>query len=139
MKHERDQNPFQEFRIDHSSHHKKIRLWFTNPSTYKAELELKQKKFPNHCIYHLTRTHATMDCHVKKDCDKVIAAKCSNQNNSTSSAVSGTSTGQLRHLTEEVFEDAVDLDVVDESLDQPSNDTNEVDLLYFARVFNHHL
>jgi hypothetical protein len=69
----------------------------------------------------------------------VIAAKCSNQNNSTSSAVSGSSTGQLRHLTEEVYEDAVDLDVVDASLDQPSNDTNEVDLLYFARVSNHYL
>jgi hypothetical protein len=70
MKREHDQNPFQEFQIDRASHHKKIRLWFTNPSKYKAELELEQPKFPGRCIYHLTRTHATMDCHVKKDSDK---------------------------------------------------------------------
>jgi hypothetical protein len=53
-------------------------------------------------------------------------------------SVSSNTSGQLRHLTEDLFEDAVEQDK-DESEDHASNDTNEVDLLYFARVSNHYL
>jgi hypothetical protein len=53
-------------------------------------------------------------------------------------SVSSNTSGQLRHLTEDLFEDAVEQDK-NESEDHASNDTNEVDLLYFARVSNHYL
>jgi hypothetical protein len=83
---------------------------------------------------------STADCHVKNECDKVLAAKKSSSNNFvTSGSQSGTTPGLLRHLTEEAFEDAIDLDPTDESYDSTSNDTNDVDLLYFARVSKHYL
>jgi hypothetical protein len=50
----------------------------------------------------------------------------------------GTASGQLRHITEEMFADASDGNDREDSVDE-SNDTNEADLLYFARVSNHYL
>jgi hypothetical protein len=87
----------------------------------------------------LTTSHGTADCDVKKECDKLLAStkgtSAGSQNSTTAQ-----STGQLRHLTEEIFEDAVDLaDSKDESFEQVDNDTNDSDLLYFACVSNHYL
>jgi len=87
----------------------------------------------------LTKSHSTADCQVKKECNKILAAQQINSSNAvTSGSQSGVSTGQLRHLTEEAFEDALELEIKDESDDVTSNDTNEVDLLYFSRVSNHY-
>jgi hypothetical protein len=134
----RDRDPFSELQIDRSSHHKKIRNWFMNPTKFKIELDSEQRKYPGRCIYHLSKTHGTADCHVKKECDKLLSAKKS------SSPTNGSSTaqmsGQLRHMTEDLFEDAVELEESkDESIDIVDNDTNDSDLLYFARVSNHYL
>ncbi len=88
----------------------------------------------------MTKSHSTADCQVKKECNKILAAQQINSSNAvTSGSQSGVSTGQLRHLTEEAFEDALELEIKDESDDVTSNDTNEVDLLYFSRVSNHYL
>jgi hypothetical protein len=87
----------------------------------------------------LTTSHGTADCDVKKECDKLLASSKGTSAGSQNSTTAP-STGQLRHLTEEIFEDAVDLaDSKDESFEQVDNDTNDSDLLYFARVSNHYL
>jgi hypothetical protein len=88
------------------------------------------------CIFHLSKSHATADCYVKKECDKQSAS--SNQSTSASTS-SGTSRGQLRHITEEHFSDAVEDESNDGCLESLDNDTNDADLLYFARVSNHYL
>jgi hypothetical protein len=50
-----------------------------------------------------------------------------------------TPVGQLRHITEDVFEDAEDdVDTIVGSADL-GNDTNEESLLYFARLSKHYL
>jgi len=134
VKRDHDCDPFSEFQLDRASDHKKkMCLWFSNPNKYKNDIDSEQKRYPGRCLYHLTKTHSSDDCHIKKECDKVLAAKKSNSNTSVATgSQSGTTTGQLRHLTEEAFEDAIDLDPKDESYDTISNDTNGVDLLYFA-------
>jgi hypothetical protein len=115
---------------DRNAHHKKIKTWFLNPSRYKSELDAEQKKHHGKCIYHLSRSHTTENCHVKKECDATVAGRGSSNNPSSNSA---STTGQLRHITEESFEDAIDDQVVDSSEDVP-NDTNEDNLHYFSRV-----
>jgi hypothetical protein len=47
-------------------------------------------------------------------------------------------TGQLRHITEETFEDAVD-DSLENCTDELGNDTNDESLHYIAQVSNHYL
>ncbi len=113
---------------DRNAHHKKIKTWFLNPSRYKSELEAEQKKHHGKCIYHLSRSHTTENCHVKKECDATVAGRGSSNNSSSNSA---STTGQLRHITEESFEDAIDDQVVDSSEDVPNN-TNEDNLHYFS-------
>jgi len=61
----------------------------------------------------LTKSHQTSACAVKRECDRIVAGKQSSQNSTTSSTTS--SAGQLRHITEESFEDAAD-EVVDDAL-----------------------
>ncbi len=133
---DRERDPFTELQVDRASHHKKIRLWWSNPTKYKSELSLEQHKYSGRCMYHLTKSHTSVDCHVKKECDRVLAA--ARRSSSNTAVSSDSNNGQLRHLTEEVFEDAVDQDN-DVSYVETTNDTNEVDLLYFARVSNHYL
>jgi len=41
-KHDRDRDPFSEFQLDRASHHKKIRLWFSNPTKHKRDIESEQ-------------------------------------------------------------------------------------------------
>jgi hypothetical protein len=132
----RDRDPFSELPIDRAAHHKKIRQWLMNPSRFSQEIKNEQLKFPGKCIYHLISTHPTELCNVKRECDKLINAKKTGSAN-PNSAQSGGTTGQLRHITEEVFEDAIDSDTKDECVED--NDTNDSDLLYFARVSNHYL
>jgi hypothetical protein len=42
----RDRDPFSELQVDRSSHHKKIRNWFLNPTKFKAEITSEQQKYP---------------------------------------------------------------------------------------------
>jgi len=55
----------------------------------------------------MSSTHATENCHIKIDCDKRTATKKPPSTGST--ATTSNSNGQLRHITEEVFEDASDV------------------------------
>jgi len=120
---------------DRNAHHKKIKSYFLNPIRYKSELEAEQKKYAGKCVYHLSKTQTTENCHVKKECDKVLASQSTS---SLNASAPNTLTGQLRHLTEDIFEDAC-VDHVEDSIEDESNDTNEESLNYFSRVTNHYL
>lgn len=87
--------------------------------------------------------HSTEDCAVKKECDRIVAARTSNSGNTGSgtagsgTVVNSTNTGRLRHITEE-SEKQVDSDVFQEA-EEMHNDTNQDILNYFTRVTNHYL
>jgi hypothetical protein len=119
-----------------AAHHKKIKQSFLNPSQlkFKAELETEQQKHSGKCSYHLTRTHPTESCNIKKECDKLLAAKKSSISPSNNTL---TAPGQLHHITEEEFVDAVytSNDVCSEEF---SNDTNKEVLHYLTSVTNHY-
>jgi hypothetical protein len=70
---------------------------------------------------------------VKKECDKFL----SNKKTSPSSSSAPVSGGTLRHITEDVYEDAIADDTVDVSPED--NDTNGESLFYFTRLANHYL
>jgi len=128
-------NNFVMHNVDHLTHQKKVKEWFLLPDKYCKEIAYEQRKYPNKCIYHLSETHCTADCHIKKEDEKMGIF----QKQKGTTATNPTShTGQLRHITEEKFMDAAsdDFPVVDES---NGNDTNEDTLLYFTRLFNHYL
>jgi hypothetical protein len=74
------------------AHHKKIKQWFLNPTKFRRELEAEQKKHQGKCIYHLSKSHPTAECNVKKECDKLIAE---NKNSSTPGTIANGSSGQL--------------------------------------------
>jgi hypothetical protein len=120
--------------FDRISHHKKVKEWFLNLNKFRREIENEQRKHSEKCIYHLSKSHPTADCNVKKECDKLLMDK-----KDMVSTPSTNSSGQLRHITEETFEDAVSDTITDGNDDVCSNDTNEADLLYFARMTNHYL
>jgi len=126
--------------VDHTAHRKKVKNWFLNPSKFCKEIEAEQCKHPNKCIYHLSKTHQTEECSVKKECDKILGNKKSPIPSNHSSAISG-SHGQLRHITEEISQDeelpADENEVSSE--DDIHNDTNEEVLSYFSRVTRHYL
>jgi len=112
-----------------------------NPAKHQTDIEAEQLKYSGRCLFHLTKSHSTDDCHVRKKCNKLLASQ---RNNSTTPpsqhSATRSSTGNLRHITEEVYEDTVDQeDSKDESSVHSHNDTNESDLLYFARVSKHYL
>jgi hypothetical protein len=120
-------------RQDRLDHQKKVLLWFMNPSKFKNAIEAEQRKHSGKCIYHLSDTHQTPNCNIKKECDKILSEK-QTPNATTSSS------GQLRHITEDSFEDAVDTDVCENIVtDAFCNDTNEESLQYFVQVSNHRL
>jgi hypothetical protein len=115
---------------------KKVKEWFMNPSKFRRDIEAEQRKHPSKCIYHMSKSHTTDDCSVKKDCDKQVADRKPN----ISSSIPNTGvSGHLRHMKDDIFEDAVSDDVADDVLIDSPNDTNEDELLYFARVTNHYL
>jgi hypothetical protein len=118
---------------------KKVKEWFLNPGKYKKEIEQEQQKHLDKCIFHLTKSHSTEDCNLKRECDKIIQAR--KKSGPTQGGQQSNSTGQLRHLTEEIFEDAAQPDdplLIDDDISS-SNDTNEESLYYFARISNHYL
>jgi len=115
---------------------KKVRDWFLDPIKYCKEIDHEQKTYPDKCIYHLTKSHPTQDCSVKRECERIRAQKSSGVSQNQSST---NSSGRLHHITNDVFEDAVlpdDLLVADETT---GNDTKEDTLLYFACISNHYL
>jgi hypothetical protein len=61
------------------------------PVLFCKDIEKEQLKYPDMCLFHLSKTHLTEECHVKKECDRQIAEQKSK--NSIPSA--STSTGQL--------------------------------------------
>jgi hypothetical protein len=122
------ENNFSQHSVDHLTHQKKVKEWFLNPAKYCKEIALEQRKFPNKCIYHLSETHITEDCHLKKECDKIVSEK---KLNKSPVSPTGSTTGQLRHITEEQFVDA-ELDDTPAAFDDNGNDTNKESLLYFA-------
>lgn len=93
-----------------------------NPSKSRREIEAEQRKHSGNCTYHLSKSCTTADCSVKKDCDKLLLDK---QNGISSSSPTANLTGHLRHITDDVFEDAIAEDPVDASLADVSNDTND--------------
>jgi len=88
------------------------------------------------CIFHLTDTHSTDTCSVKKNCERQFKQPKESGPKTTVNATSGT--GQLRHITKEPFEDAVADAPVDCQDDVP-NDTNDAVLNYFELVSRHYL
>jgi hypothetical protein len=90
-----------------------VKHWFLHLIKYWKEIEFEQKKHPGKCIYHLTKSHPTEECTVKKECDRIIADKSSGDNLSVNN--SSKQTGQLKNVKEEVFENAVDQDAVENS------------------------
>jgi hypothetical protein len=120
--------------FDRLGHQKKIRQWFMQPGRYCKEIEKEQLKHPDMCIFHLTKSHSTAVCQVKKDCEKQLAEQ---QSKTSPSTHAPQSSGRLRHIQDDLFEDAV-VDSVSE-IDQESNITNDDVLNYFARVTNHYL
>jgi hypothetical protein len=122
--------------LGRAAHHKKVKQWFLSPSKYCKGIKQEQKKYPDKCIFHLSKSHPSADCNVKKECDKLIHSKKS----SSISSDQTVKTGTLCHITEEIFEDAAEVVVSDSHTDEvPDNDTNKDALLYFARVSKHYL
>jgi len=113
-----------------------VKQWFLNPVKFKAEMEAEQQKHVGKCLYHLTKSHPTCDCYIKKECDKIVADRKSN-GSQTSSTSTSRANGQLRNIKEELEEETLEDDVPDTMSE--SNDTNEEDLAYFTRIKNHYL
>lgn len=114
------------------AHKKKIREWFMNPTKFQNDIDYIHRLHPDKCIFHLTKSHPTCDCHVKKEYDKFLS------NKKSSSTSSGTdSTDNLRQIMEDVYEDALADDALEVS--HEDNDTNEDSLIYFFRLTNHYL
>jgi hypothetical protein len=122
--------------FDRASQHKKVKEWFMNPSKFRCKIEAEQHKHLGKCIFHLTKSHSTDECNVKKECNKLLFDR---KNGTSSSSQNTGSTGQLHNVKGEIFEDAVSDNVVDDCVDESTNDTNEDELLYFTCVTNHYL
>jgi len=127
-------NNFSAHNVDRLTHQKKVKEWFLHPTIYCKEIASEQRKYPNKCIYHLSDSHCTDDCHIKK-CEKNgIEQKMK----STAASTAGSQTGQLCHIMEEHFVDA-ETDETPAAYESNSNDTNKGALLYFTRLSNHYL
>jgi hypothetical protein len=122
--------------FDREAHQKKVREWFLNPTKYSRELDAAYRKYPGQCIYHLSQTHLTPACFIKKECEKTLA---DNVSGTTPTALSLLGAARLRHMTEDVFEDASPDELIVDFDDSSSNDTNDAILAYFARMSNHYL
>jgi hypothetical protein len=80
---------------------KKVREWFLQPAKFCKEIEKEQRKYPDMCIYHLSKLHGTATCYIKKECEKSkVQPKDSNVK---SSSQNSSTVGQLRHVTEELY------------------------------------
>jgi hypothetical protein len=119
---------------DRAAWHKKVKQWFSNPTKYKSEMAAAQKLHNGKCLYHLTKSHATQDCYIKKDCEKSVQDRKDGDTKPSA-------TGHLRHITEQDTEnDAIEPEDMSDAMPiATGNDTNEDDLYYFARMSNHYL
>ncbi len=129
-------NPSPDQNQDRVAQRKKVKEWFMNPAKFAKEIEAEQCKHPGKCIYHLSKTHPTIQCDVKKECEKLLLAQKSSGNNQSTSQASQ---GQLRHITEEVFQEEDVEESEDVSSEEIHNDTNEAVLNYFTYVTKHYL
>jgi len=125
--------------FDKEAHQKKIRSWFLNPTKYCQLIEAEQSRHPSKCIYHLSKTHQTENCAVKKECDQILAVNKKPADSSSNPRLS--TTGQLRHITEDGNLNSPEVadEVHDNKFTMSANDTNEDELLYFARLIKHYL
>jgi len=80
------------------THQKKVREWFFHPAKFCKEITAAQKRDPDKCIYQLSTSHATNDCHIKKECDKIIAKQRTKTFSNNSSSTGTSSAGQMRHI-----------------------------------------
>jgi hypothetical protein len=126
------ENSIENSNLDMVAHKKKVREWFLNPHKFKKEIDALQEKHVGKCIFHLSKSHPTCDCYVKKEYEKFLVSKKPNPNQTNPGTAS-----TLRHITEDVYEVALTEDVVDVS--PVDNDTNEESLFYFTCLTNHHL
>ena len=132
-----DKKSFPESTFDKESHQKKVREWFLNPTKYCQQIVAEQRRHPNKCIYHLSKTHLTKTCAVKKECDRILEA---NKKPTPSGPKPNSNVnGQLRHITEETPVESIDDEEVDNEFDTFVNDTNKDALLYFERLTKHYL
>jgi len=120
---------------DRLAYQKKVKEWWLNPVKYCQLIEAEQKKHPGKCLFHLTKSHQTSNCAVKKECDQIVASK---SNNASSVSGSLATSGQLCHLTEDSSEEIVE-ESVDLTAEEQSNVTNDDVLHYFACITNHYL
>jgi hypothetical protein len=116
--------------FDRAAHQKKIKEWFLSPIKFSKEIASEQAKFQGKCLYHLTKSHQTCDCHILKEGGKP----------GNTSQLSGptSSTGQLHHIIEDLVEDTTE-DIPEDDSEDIGNDTNDESLQDFARVTNHYL
>jgi hypothetical protein len=121
-------NNFAQHNVDCITHQKKVREWFSFPAQYCKEIATEQCKYPNKCIYHLSDTHCTNDCHIKKEREKTSMDQKLKTPSPLSSA--GSANGCLHHITAEDFVDE-ESDELPSVEDSNGNDTNEDTLLYF--------
>ncbi len=132
-----DKKSFPESTFDKESHQKKVREWFLKPTKYCQQIVAEQRRHPNKCIYHLSKTHPTETCAVKKECDRILEA---NKKPTPSGPKPNPNVnGQLHHITEETPVESIDDEEVDNEFDTFVNDTNEDALLYFERLTKHYL
>jgi hypothetical protein len=110
-----------------------------NPVKNRAEMEAEKTKHPGKCLYHLTKSHPTCDCYIKKECEKLLAARRSNGSNTNSTSSTSGTNGQLQNITEIVDEDIPIEEEETFNMMPDSNDTNEDKLFYFMRIKNHYL
>jgi hypothetical protein len=129
-------NPSPDQNQDRVAQRKKVKEWFMNPDKFAKEIEAEQCKHPGKCIYHLSKTHPTSQCDVKKECDKLLLAKNSSGGNQRTSQ---TTQGQLRHITEDFVQEEDDEECEEVSSEEFPNDTNEAVLNYFTCVTKHYL
>jgi hypothetical protein len=116
--------------FDRTAHQKKVKEWFLSPVRFSKEIADEQAKYKDKCLYHLTKSHQTCDCHILKEGGK--------PGNSPKTSGQTSTTGQLRHVTEELDEDVLDESIEDDA-EELGNDTNDDSLQYFTRVTNHYL
>jgi hypothetical protein len=100
-----------------------------NPTNYFREIEASHHRYPGQCIYHLSKTHLTSSCFIKRDCEKLLAEGPSSSPQVSSSPPTSIC---LRHITDETFKDASTDELLADYEDSSTNDTNDAVLAYFA-------
>jgi hypothetical protein len=75
--------------FDRVAQQKKVKKWFLDSSKYCHEIESEQ---PGECIYHISKSHTTAECSIKKECDKIVTDK---KGSTSSSPIPVGSSGHL--------------------------------------------